>query len=378
MAGKTETQHTVIRFRLHPSAEQAELIEKTFGCCRWLWNQMLSDVQEFYAAADAHYIPTPARYKKEAPFLKEVDSQALCTVHQNLRKAFLNFFRAPGAFRYPQFKTKKARKDSFTVYCRQYHTGPSIYLTDKGIQMPKLGLIPANIYRRPLHWWSLKLVTVSKTRSGQYFCSVSFGYEVKTPEQIAPKQERALGLNYSLSRFYVDSEGASPVLPAVQKSRERLAKLQSGLARMEQGSHHYERQLQKIRLLHEHIANQRRDFVHKESRRIANAWDAVCVRESDLVALSQKLNQGGVMDYGFGAFRVYLKYKLERQGKTYIVVDRLAPAAKTCWRCGHVNEKLTSHEKSWICPSCGEVVTREVNTAQNLRDMGLAQFQGEI
>ena len=90
MAGKKETQHTVIKFRLHPTEEQAELIEKTFGCCRWLWNQMLSDVQEFYAATDEHYIPTPARYKKEAPFLQEVDSQPLCTVHQNLRKAFLD------------------------------------------------------------------------------------------------------------------------------------------------------------------------------------------------------------------------------------------------------------------------------------------------
>ena len=377
MAGKKETRHTVIKFRLHPTEEQAELIEKTFGCCRWLWNQMLSDVQEFYAATDEHYIPTPARYKKEAPFLKEVDSQPLCTVHQNLRKAFLDFFRAPSRFGYPQFKTKKAKKDTFTVYCRQYRTGPSIYLTDNGIQMPKLGLVPANIHRKPLRWWSLKLVTVSKTRSGKYFCSASFGYEVKAPEQVVPSQERTLGLNYSLTRFYVDSEGASPVLPALEKSKEKLTRLQSGLARMEPGSNNYEKQLQKIRLLHERIANQRRDFIHKESRRIANAWDAVCVRDTDLVELSRKLKQGGVMDSGFGTFRACLKYKLERQGKAYIVVGRLAPAAKTCYRCGHVHDKLGAHEKRWICPKCGEVIAREVNTAQNLRDMGLAQFHSE-
>lgn len=377
MAGKVETRHTVIKFRLHPSTEQAELIEKTFGCCRWLWNQMLSDVQEFYAATDEHYIPTPARYKKEAPFLKEVDSQPLCTVHQNLRKAFLDFFRDPGRFHYPQFKTKKAKRDTFTVYCRQYRTGPSIYLTDKGIQMPKLGLVPANIHRRPLHWWSLRLVTVSKTRSGKYFCSASFSYDVETPEQIVPTRERTLGLNYSLSRFYVDSHGMSPALPALEKSREKLARLQSGLARMEPRSNNCERQLQKIRLLHERMTNQRRDFIHKESRRIANAWDAVCVRETDLVELSQKLRQGGVMDSGFGSFRACLKYKLERQGKAYITVDRLTPAAKTCHRCGHVHGKLDAHEKRWICPNCGEAVVREVNTAQNLRDMGLAQFYSQ-
>ena len=88
--GERATQYTVIKVRLHPTAEQAELMEKTFGCCRYLWNRMLSDVQEFYAATDVHYIPTPAHYKKEAPFLKEVDSQPLCTVHQNLRRAFLD------------------------------------------------------------------------------------------------------------------------------------------------------------------------------------------------------------------------------------------------------------------------------------------------
>lgn len=370
-----QTQYTVVKIRLHPTPEQAELMEQTFGCCRWLWNKMLEDVQEFYAAADVHYIPTPARYKKEAPFLKEVDSQPLCTVHQNLRRAFSDHFRAPRQFGYPQFKTKKAKKDSFTVYCRQYRTGPSIYLTGKGIQMPKLGLIPASIHRRPLGWWSLKLVTIHKTRTGKYSCAITFGYEAKAPKPVAPTPERTLGLNYSLTRFYVDSQGRSPVRPDLTRSREKLARMQQKLSRMEPGSKNYAQQQQKIRLLHEHIADQRRDFIHKESRRIANAWDAVCVRDTDLTALSRKLRQGGVMDSGFGRFRECLKYKLERQGKAYIVVDRLAPAAKTCGICGHVNERLTTRERKWICPACGSLTAREVNTARNLRDMGLAQFR---
>ena len=88
---KKAMEYTVVKIRIFPTAEQTALIEKTFGCCRYLWNRMLEDVQEVYAAADVHYIPTPAHYKKEAPFLKEVDSQALCTVHQNLRRAFLDF-----------------------------------------------------------------------------------------------------------------------------------------------------------------------------------------------------------------------------------------------------------------------------------------------
>ena len=372
-SGGKQEQNTAIKIRLHPTAEQAELFEKTFGCCRWLWNHMLADAEEFYAATDLHYIPTPARYKKQAPFLKEADSQALCTEHQNLRRAYLNFFRNPQRFRRPRFKLKKARKDSFTVYCRQYRTGPSVCLTEKGVRMPKLGLIPARVHRRVPSWYLLRYVTVSKSKTGKYFCSAVFVYQAEASEQIRPRPERTLGLNYSLGRCYVDSRGESPVLPALEESREKLARMQRRLAGMVPNSQNYQKQLQKIRLLYEHMANARRDFAHKESRRIANAWDAVCLRELDLRALAQKLDQGGG-DSGFGMFRQYLKYKLARQGKAYILVDQFAPTARTCSHCGQENPGLGSREKTWVCPCCGAKLEREVNGARNIRDMGLAQF----
>lgn len=324
-------QYTVIKVRLHPTAEQTELIEKTFGCCRYLWNKMLADAREFYAATDLQYIPTPAHYKKQAPFLREVDSQPLCTVHQNLRKAFLNFFRNPSAFQYPRFKAKKDKKDVFTVYCRQYRTGPSIYLTDKGIQMPKLGEVRATLHRRPLHWWSLRSVTVSRTRSGKYFCSIVFGYEARTPEAAAPAPERTLGLQASPACFYIDSEGCCPDFPETAKAQEKLRRMQQRLSHMERGSQNYGKQLQKIRLLHEHIANQRRDFIHKESRRIANAWDAVCVKDVNLVELARTGQAAGA---GFGMFRECLRYKLERQGKHYIAVSGSAETAEEIKQSG--------------------------------------------
>ena len=152
------------------------------------------------------------------------------------------------------------------------------------------------------------------------------------------------------------------------RSREKLAEMQRRLARMERGSRSYQDQLQKIRLQHEHIANQRRDFVHKESRRIANAWDAVRVEDACL------RRAGNGAETGFGMFRDCLRYKLERQGKRYIVVDHRAPTAKTCHECGCVNEQLSSREKRWTCPHCGAPVIRDVNAAKNLRDMGLGQL----
>ena len=372
------TQYTVIKVRLHPTAEQADLIEKTFGSCRYLWNKMLTDVQEFYAATDLHYVPTPACYKKEAPFLKEVDSQALCAVHQNLRKAFLDFFRKPAAFQYPKFKTKKAQKDSFTVYCRPYHTGPSIRITESGIQMPKLGVLPANLYRKPPLNASLRFVTVTKTKSGKYFCSITFGCKTKKPAEIVPAPERTLGLNYSLTRFYVDSEGGSPEQPQLAKSSGKLAKMQRKLSRMEHGSKNYEKQLQKVRLQYEHIANQRRDFIHKESRRIANAWDAVCVREDDLRDLAGIAVQENPAGIGFGAFRECLRYKLAHQGKQLLVVDRYFPSTRLCGQCGRVSaEGISPKLRTWVCPACGARLSREVNAAQNIKAQGLAQYAGK-
>ena len=184
-----------------------------------------------------------------------------------------------------------------------------------------------------------------------------------------------MGLNYSMARFYVDSNGGSPELPPqMAAAREKLARMQSKLSRMQQGSRNYKAQLYKIRLQYEHIANQRRDFAHQQSRRIANAWDAVCVRDDDLNVMAQRLKGGNVLDSGFGMFRAFLRYKLEAQGKPYSDVDPYAPAAKTCHACGHVNEKLPMRARDWVCPHCWEELLREKNTARNIRDFGLAAF----
>ena len=171
-------QNTTIKVRLAPTPGQAELFEKTFGCCRWLWNHMLADEQKFYQETDVHFIPTPARYKAEAPFLKEVHSGALAEVHQSLRRAFQHFFHNPAAYRHPVYKRKKGGRDSFTMYCQSYPSGKgaSIVLTDSGVRLPKAGVVRARLYRKPLHWWKLKSATVSRTPAGKSYCSLVYEY----------------------------------------------------------------------------------------------------------------------------------------------------------------------------------------------------------
>ena len=336
---------------------------------------MLADQQRFYQETGQHFIPTPAKYKAEAPFLKEVDNQALIQEHNRLSQAFRVFFKNPETFGHPNFKRKKDGRSSFTACNHVFSSGPTIYTTRDGIRMTKAGIVKAVFHRRPQAWWKLKRITVSRTPSGKYDCSILYECGGRTPEPVIPRAETTVGLKYSVPHFYVADDGAMADPPHwLKQSREKLAGLQQKLARMEPGSKNYQQAVQKYRLLHEHIANQRRDFIHKESRRIANAWDAVCVRDTDLAELARRLKQPNVLDLGFGMFRECLRYKLERQGKAYIAVDRFAPAAKTCRACGCVNEKLDAHDKVWTCPHCGAEISREVNAARNLRDMGLAQI----
>lgn len=385
MAGRPRTreigaekglQYTTIKVRLYPTPEQAELFEKTFGCCRYLWNQMLSDEQRFYNETGTHFIPTPAKYKNGAPFLKEVDNQALIQEHNKLSQAFRVFFKDPEHFGYPRFKRKKDGKNSFTACNHVFSSGPTIYLTEDGIRMTKAGVVKAKFHRRPRNGWSLKRITVSKTSTGKYHCSILFACERTAPKPVVPTPERTVGLKYSPAHFYVADNGTKADPPLwLKRSQEKLAELQRKLTRKTPGSRNYEELVQKYRLLHEHIANQRKDYLHKESRRIANAWDAVCVRDDSLREMAQSMELTSGMASGFGMFRTFLAYKLGRQGKSLLVVDRYEPTSRQCGSCGYVTPETVDYRREyWTCPMCGMVHQREINAAQNIKTAGLRQI----
>ena len=370
------SQYNTIKVRLYPTPEQAELFEKTFGCCRYIWNQMLADQERFYIETGTFFIPTPAKYKEGAPFLKEVDNQALIQEHNKLSQAFRVFFKDPENFGHPKFKRKKDDRDSFTACNHDFESGPTIYTTKSGLRMTKAGIVPARFHRRPLGWWKLKRVTVEKTRTGKYYACILYECPVKEPQPVLPTPEKTVGLKYSLPHFYVADNGETADPPHwLKESQEKLTRLQQKLSRMQPGSKNYQETVQKFRLLHEHIANQRRDFIHKESRRIANVWDAVCVRGDELTVLNRITTRGNVLDAGFGRFRECLRYKLERQGKQLLVADRYSPSTRTCSECGYVMpEEISIKRQIWTCPHCGTGLRREVNAAKNIKAQGLAQY----
>ena len=373
MAARNTTQYTVLKVRLYPDEAQAKLFENTFGCCRYIWNQMLADQQRFYLETGAHFIPTPAKYKREAPFLKEVDSQALIQEHNKLSQAFQVFFKHPETFRPPKFKRKKDDRDSFSACNHLFPSGPTIYTTRDGIRLTKAGIVKAVFHRRPQNGWKLKRVTVERTRTGKYFCAILYDCGTQIPKPVHPTPETTVGLKYSVPHFYVADDGSRADPPHwLKQAQEKLAKLQRKLSRMQPGSKNYREAVQKYRLLHEHIANQRRDFLHKESRRIANAWDAVCVRNDDLTALATGLENS--TGFGYGMFRSFLQYTLARQGKPRLLVDRYPPTTRTCSACGALREAVHYKETTWTCPNCGATHHREINAAQNIKTQGIAQY----
>jgi len=335
---------------------------------------MLSDHEKFYEETGKHFIPTPAKYKDGAPFLKEVDNQALTQEHNRLAQAFRVFFKNPETFGCPRYKRKKDGRDSFTACNHKVY--PTIYTTRDGVRMTKAGVVRAVFPRRPRSGWVLKRITVERTRTGKYYCCILYEHLVKEPEPVIPTSDTTVGLKYSMSHFYVADDGTKADPPRwLKDSQEKLAKLQRRLCRMEPGSKNYQEMVQKYRLLHEHIANQRRDYIHKESRRIANAWDAVCVRGDDMADISQNTLRGKLMEKGFGTFRECLRYKLERQGKQLLTVDRYYPSSRICHHCGHtIPESVNYKRRTWVCPSCGARLSREVNAARNIKNQGLAQY----
>ena len=380
-------QQRAVKVELYPTDEQRILIHKTFGCVRAVWNDMLGDEQEFYAAADKHFIPTPAKYKKKRPYLSEVDSLALCNAQLALKKAFKHFFKNPGHFGHPKFKTKKKAKKSYTTNCQYLKSGPTVFTTKNAVRLPKLGLVKANLYRqvsdgcdlRRRSCGVLKSATISEAKSGRIFCALLYEFDVPAPKEVLPTLENSIGLDYSSPLFYVDHENRSPDKPRwFRESEAKLAHEQRLLSHMKYGSKNYIRQLRKIEVLQERIANQRKDFAHKESRRIANAYGAVCVEDLDLQAMAQSLNLGkSTNDNGFGMFREFLKYKLEEQGKHLIKVDKWYPSSKTCHYCGGYYKDLQLGEEEWICPHCGKHILRNQNAGINIRREGIRQFYAE-
>lgn len=354
------------KFRIMPNSEQRIMFAKTFGCVRFVYNRMLADKIKYYKETKQMLNNTPTQYKKEFEWLKEVDSLALSNAQMNLQAAYNNFFRSPKVG-FPKFKSKKSNHRSYTTNC----VNGNIKLENGYLTLPKIRKIKVKQHRNIPLGYKLKSVTVSQTPSGKYYASILFEYESQV-QQIKPKT--FLGLDFSMPELYKDSNGNEPKYPHYYRQAEkRLKREQRKLSLMQKGSKNREKQRIKVAKLHEKVANQRRDFLHKQSRQIANAYDCVCIEDLDMKAMSQTLNFGkSVSDNGWGMFVVFLKYKLEDMGKRLIKIGKFYASSQICSVCGYQNpETKNLSVRAWDCPQCGTHHDRDVNAAINIKNEGM-------
>ena len=329
---KVRKINRAVKIRIYPNAEQRVQIEKTIGCSRFIYNYMLADKMEHYKKEKKMLRNTPASYKKEYPWLKEVDSLALANVQMHLESAFHKFFREPSAG-FPRFKSKKSSRKSYTT-----------------------NVVNGNIFLE-----------------GKYFASFLFCCENQTAEK--RPAEKFIGIDFAMQGMCVFSTGKRAEYPMFYRNTEKkLAREQRKLSRCQKGSQNYKKQKKRVALCHEKIRNQRKDFQHKLSASLAESFDAVCVEDLNLKGMAGGLHLGkGVHDNGYGLFLSMLEYKLEERGKYLIKVDRYFASSKICSVCGNKKEELSLSDRIYYC-ECGNRMDRDVNAAVNIMNEGKRIF----
>ena len=365
------------RFRIYPNPSQKELIEKTLGCSRQVYNDFLSMCIESYNADHNRLInkyeliKLLPEYKETFPYLKEVDSVAVQQTVIHLYDAYMNFFRHNAEF--PKFKKKKNDYGYTTM-----NINNSIRFVEDDIQIPKLGRVRIKCHRRLPE--SFKFTTVNVSRLGKYYYVSLMGeedyFDLEGFVKDSLDPNNSIGLDFSLSHLFVDSNGSHLDMPTYyQDSLTKLAKEQRKLSHMKKDSSHYQKQLMRIKNLHEHIANQRKDFLHKVSRKIADTYDYVFVENLDLKEMSEKRDKLRfgitIFDLGYGTFLNYLSYKLNWLNKKLIKVDRYFPSSQLCSSCGYRKSDLSLNQRHWICPECKEKHDRDYNAAINIKKEGI-------
>ena len=390
-----------LKIRIYPNVEQTSLLNKTFGCTRFVYNSMLSERKEVYSKLKdkprelyEYKYKTEKQLKEEFPFLKEVDSIALQQARMNLGTAYENFWRkckdpkVPSSEKgFPKFKRKNAKNSFRTVMV----TGNlKIDFELKKIKAPKIGWISYHDDRK-IKDIKIHSMTFSRTPSLKYYVSILYEDVVENKPQVDLNRTdlKVKGLDMSLTNFFVDDEGNSPQYDKNYRTYEKkISELQQKLSTTKSKSLKNKLKLRLARI-HEHISNKRKDFNEKLSTKFVKENDVIVIESLSLKDMAKfkkweerrnsndKSNHGkSVNDLGWCYFVNRLKTKAEEQGKVVIEANRWFASSKTCNVCGYVNKDLTISDRSWICPHCGTEHNRDQNAAINLKQIFTAGTAG--
>lgn len=347
------------KYRIYPDAEQMQFFAKCFGCVRFVYNRMLSDRIEHYNLTGKSLNNTPAQYKSEFTWLKEVDSLALANAQMNLNTAYRNFFRDKSNG-FPKFKSKKTNNFSYTTNNQK----GTVYIENGCIKLPKLKS-PVKIRQHRSFEGVIKSCTISKAPSGKYHISIL----VETEIQKLPASDMRVGIDVGIKDFAVLSNGEAYKNPKhLRKSEKRLAKLQRDLSRKQIGSSNRNKARIKVAKLHEKIANQRMDFLHKKSTEIIRKNQAIVIEDLKVKNLMKNHNLAkSIAEVSWSRFREMLDYKSRWYGRELIIAPPDYPSSQLCSDCGNRSSQTKDLAcRVYICPECGLEIDRDYNASLNL------------
>lgn len=395
-----------LKIRLYPNVEQEQMILKSFGCCRKVYNEHLQERNEFYINAilplkskkatqqeinNAYKSYKPSNLKDKFEYLNEVEA---CILQQSIRDcdtAFTNFFKSnkgqiKGERRgFPKFKS---RKDNNQSYRTVQPSKKALNLTTMTLKLPKIGEV--KFANKCEHKWfrenkqkEIKSITVSKSASNRYYASIL--YEISDKKVQLKGEKQVIGLDFSPAELYVDSNGESGLdygyRPQKLVAKKKLTKLQRRFAKKqivkkvcEDGitrkvsSNNREKARIKLARCEEQIANRRRDFIEKETLRLVKTYDEVVVEDLNLKGISKFLrNAHNMNDTSWATFVSRLQQKGRDYGCQIVKADRWFPSSQLCHVCHYQKKDLKLSERRWTCPKCGTSHVRDVNAAINLK-----------
>ena len=357
------------RYRLYPTKEQEIQIQKNFGCVRFVYNYYLAkriEIYEKYKETFNYYACAKdlTQLKKELTWLKEAESTSLQSSLKNLDIAYQKFFKEHRG--YPKFKSKKTHKFSYTCKCGSNNIK---IITQNKVKLPKMGIVKIK-NNLPIQGKILS-ATISPVPSGKYFISICCDNANIEPLE---KTGSVVGIDLGIKDFAITSDGLKMPNPKyLKQSLDKLAKLQRDLSRKTRGSSNYNKQRIKVARLHEHISNQRKDFLHKVSTQLIKDHDIICLEDLKVSNMlkNHKLARS-ISDVSWSTFTSYLNYKSVWYGKQISKISTFFPSSQTCSVCG---EKFPFTKdlgvREWTCPNCNSNLDRDINAANNILKEGI-------